>query len=196
MLWPVKKMGSSETLRKLLTGGDRRSIAESKRARALVEENPKLTADIAALADDADWLVSQRALDLLEKFAHEHPDWVEPYKRVFIGPLAESEKWEVRLQIVRALPLFKWTATELSRVKALLRENVAHPQTFVKAWALNSLAVFAEKDAKLRPLVLRTLTEFENSASKALQARARNIRSQNSRWSRRPGTKTGPRSRL
>jgi hypothetical protein len=74
------------------------------------------------------------------------------------------------------MPLFNWKAAELPRVKAILRENVAHPQTFVKAWALDSLAAFAEKDSKLRPLVLRTLSEFENSSSKALQARARKIR--------------------
>jgi len=192
----VNVMASRQTLRKLLTGGDRRSIAQSNRARALVEKSPDLMAHIAALADDEDWLVSQRALDLLEKFAHDHPDWVEPFKQVFIGPLKESDKWEVRLQIVRALPLFNWDAAELPRVKAILRENVGHAQTFVKAWALASLAVFAEKDSKLRPLVLSALTAFENSSSKALQARARNIRAQNSRWSRAPGTKTGPRSRL
>lgn len=193
---PVTEKVSIETLRRLLTGGDRRSIAQSSRVRALVEKDPDLMADIARLVDDEDWLVSQRALDLLEKFAHDHPDWVEPYKQVFIGPLAESDKWEVRLQIVRALPLFEWKAAELPRVKAILRENVAHPQTFVKAWALAGLAVFAEKDSKLRPLLLRMLSAFENSSSKALQARARNIRAQNSKWRRKPGTKTGPRSRL
>jgi hypothetical protein len=192
----VNGMASRQTLRKVLTGGDRRSIAQSNRARALVEKNPDLIAHIAALADEKDWLVSQRALDLLEKFAHDHPEWVAPYKQVFIGPLAESDKWEVRLQIVRALPLFYWETAELPRVKAILRENVGHAQTFVKAWALNSLAIFAERDSKLRPLVLRALTAFENSSSKALQARARNIRAQNSRWSRKPGTKMGPRSRL
>src|SRR5947208_2998977 len=92
------------TLRRLLTGGDRRSIAQSNRARTLVEKNPALVAAVAALANDDDWLVSQRSLDLLEKISHEHPEWIEPHKHVFIGPLAGSDKWEVRLQIVRALP--------------------------------------------------------------------------------------------
>jgi hypothetical protein len=167
---------SKETLRKWLSGGDRRSIGQSNRVRGFVEGNPDSMADIAALVDEKDWLVSQRALDLLEKLAHDHPGWVEPYKQVFIGPLAESDKWEVRLQIVRALPLFNWQTDELPRVKAILRENIAHTQTFVRAWALNSLAIFAEQDSKLRPLVLRTLTAFENSSSKALRARARKIR--------------------
>ena len=133
-------------------------------------------AELAALANDDDWLVSQRALDLLEKLSHAHREWVEPHKEVFIGPLAESDKWEVRLQIVRALPLFEWSSADLRRVKTILRENISHPQTFVKAWALDSLATFAEKDSKLIPLVKLALDGFENSQSKALQARARKVR--------------------
>jgi hypothetical protein len=120
--------------------------------------------------------VSQRALDLLEKLAHDHRDWIEPIKHIFIGPLADSDKWEIRLQIVRALPLFEWSAKELPRVKAILRENISYPQTFVKAWALDSLASFIQQDTKLKPVVQRALTTFENSPSKALQARARKIR--------------------
>ena len=163
-------------MRPLLIGGDRRSIAQSNRARALVEKDSELVADLAALVNDENWLVSQRALDLLEKLAHDHPDWIEPHKHVFIGPLSGSDKWEIRLQIVRALPLFKWQPTELRRVKAILRENLSNPQTFVRAWALDSLATFAEKDKALGPVVRRALTAFENSQSKALQARARKIR--------------------
>ena len=162
--------------RPFLTGGDRRSIAKSNQVRALVERNPKLVVDVAALVDDEDWLVTQRAIDLLEKLAHDHPEWIEPHKHVFIGPIADSGQWEVRLQVVRALPLFKWNARDLLRVKAILRENISYPQTFVKAWALDSLATFAEKDAGLRPIVRRALAAFEDSSSKALQARARKIR--------------------
>src|ERR1043166_3594822 len=90
-------------IRRLLTGGDRRSIAGSNRVRALVEQEPSRVRELAELADDEDWLIAQRAIDLLEKLAHDHPDWVAPHKTVFIGPLADSDKWEIRLQIVRAL---------------------------------------------------------------------------------------------
>jgi hypothetical protein len=163
-------------IRRLLTGGDRRSIADSNRVRALVEQEPSRVRELAELADDEDWLIAQRAIDLLEKLAHDHPDWVAPHKTVFIGPLADSDKWEIRLQIVRALPLFRWTAAQSKRVEAILRENVAFPQTFVRAWALDSLATLAERKPKLRPVVSRYLREFERSSSKALQARARAIR--------------------
>jgi hypothetical protein len=136
----------------------------------------QLLADLVALTADHDWLVTQRALDLLEKLAHEHPKWVAPHKKVFIGPLAESDKWEIRLQIVRAVPLFHWTAAQARRVEQILLENVAFPQTFVRAWALDSLATLAKRRPSLMPVVLRRLREFERSPSKALRARARHIR--------------------
>jgi HEAT repeat protein len=163
-------------IRRLLSGGDRRSIAKSNRVRLLIEQNPSLVADLAALTADDDWLVTQRALDLLEKLAHDHPEWIAPHKKIFVGPLAESDKWEIRLQIVRALPLFRWSPAQARRVEEILLENVACPQTFVRAWALDGLATLAEQRAALLPIVRRHLREFEASPSKALQARAKHIR--------------------
>lgn len=170
---------STNRIRSLLSGGDRRSIARSGEVRELIEGNPALVADLAILTRDSDWLVTQRALDLLEKLAHDHIAWVEPHKDVFIGPLANSDKWEIRLQIVRALPLFTWTVAQSKRVEAILIENTKFPQTFVRAWALDSLATLATlaaRRSRLAPIVEEKLSEFELSGSKALQARARNIR--------------------
>lgn len=164
------------TIRPLLSGGDRRSIADSNRARALIERDPTLLAEVVELAADEDWLLCQRALDLLEKLAHVHPEWIEPHKGVFIGSAAQREQWEIRLQIVRAVALFQWSSAQMKRVERILLENVEYPQTFVRAWALDSLATIAVRRAHLKPIVLRYLRDFERSPSKALQARARNIR--------------------
>ncbi|MBN9036906.1 MAG: hypothetical protein J0H53_12610 [Rhizobiales bacterium] len=164
------------TLRPLLEGGDRRSIARSDEVLERVRARPELVGELAALTGDADWLVAMRAVDLLEKFAHEHPDWVEPHKRLFIGPLADSDKWEVRLQVVRALPLFRWSGAELRRAEEIVRRDIAHPQTFVRAWAADSLARFAEKNPALLPDLERCLAQFDASGSKALATRAREIR--------------------
>jgi hypothetical protein len=163
-------------IRQLLGGGDRRSIAQSKRVRLMVEQDASLVTELVALTHDDDWLVTQRALDLLEKVAHDHPDWIAPHKKIFIGPLATSDKWEVRLQIVRALPLFAWSPAQARRVAAILSENVSFPQTFVRAWALDGLATLATRNASLMPAVRRHLREFERSSSKALHARAKHIR--------------------
>jgi hypothetical protein len=163
-------------LRALLAGGDRRSIARAPRALAIVRADSSRVDELAALTGDSDPLVVQRALDLLEKLAHDHPDWIRPHKRIFIGPLSADDRWEIRLQIVRALPLFRWTPSERRRVLAILRENAAYPQTFVRAWALDSLSTFAVDDASLRSDVRRHLRAFDASGSKALAARARHIR--------------------
>jgi hypothetical protein len=166
----------SPSLRRLLSGGDRRSIARSNQARTLVSAKADRVSELAELATDADWLVSMRAFDLLEKIAHDQAELVQPHKRLFIGAAAESDKWEVRLQVVRALPLLKWTPRERARAVAILRENLDYPQTFVRAWALDSLATFAERDARLLPIVRAALGDFERSGSKALAARARQVR--------------------
>lgn len=166
----------AKPLRGLLSGGDRRSIAHSTRAREIVRKTPARVEELAALTTDEDWLVSMRALDLLEKIAHAQPGLVQPHKQAFLGSLADSDKWEIRLQIVRALPLLRWTPDERVRVIHILRQNVDYPQTFVRAWALDSLATFAETDPGLLRIVKRALADFEQSGSKALQARARNIR--------------------
>jgi hypothetical protein len=172
---PIRRK-ESQSIRMLLTGGDRRSIAQSNRVLAIVRGKRRQVSELVALAKDDDWLVSMRAMDLLEKLVHEHPEWVAPYKRVFIGELADTDKWEVRLQIVRALPLFDWTPNERRRVVEILRRDVAHPQKFVKVWAVDSLATLSQHDTSLRPLVLRCVQEFEQSGSKALASRARHVR--------------------
>jgi hypothetical protein len=164
-------------MRRFLTGGDRRSQARSRHVldRVLAGDRGPI-ADLATLTADEDWLVSMRAVDLLEKIAFAHADWVAPFKHVFIGALADSDKWEIRLQIVRALPRFDWTAAERRLAVAILSRDAAYPQTFVKAWALDSLATFALAHPRLRPTVLRHLRAFDRSGSKALAARARHIR--------------------
>jgi hypothetical protein len=166
----------SASLRALLAGGDRRSVAQSQRARALVEESRHRISELAKLAEDGDWLVSMRAMDLLEKLARAHPDWVRPHRRLFIGPLADSEEWEFHLQVVRALPLLEWTPRERKRAVEILRRDLEHPQKFVRAWALDGLATFAQRDRSLMPLVLRSLAAFERSDSRALATRAKHIR--------------------
>jgi hypothetical protein len=165
-----------KSLRPFLSGGDRRSLARAARALAIVRKDPRRPAELAALALDGDVLVSERALDLLEKLARERPDWIEPHKHLFLGPLADSDRWEIRLQIVRALPLFGWNAPERRRAVEILRRDVEHTQKFVRAWALDGLATLASRDTGLRPVVLRHLKAFERSGSKALQARAKRIR--------------------
>ncbi len=164
------------SLRPWLTGGDRRSIAQANLALAAVRADPARVAELAALAEDDDPLVSMRGMDLPEKLARDHPDRIAPHKQLFIGPLADSDRWEIRLQIVRALPLFTWSRAEERRVVEILKRDVDYPQTFVRAWALDSLSQLAVDQPALVPVVRRHVRRFEASGSKALAARARHVK--------------------
>lgn len=171
-------MDSAETratLRRLLDGQDARSLAQSAAARRLIEDRPARVADLVALAGHANWVVAMRAIDLLEKLARAHPAWVQPHRAVFLRAAA-SDQWLIRLQVVRALPLLKWSPTQRAAAIRILRANVDFPQTFVRAWSLDGLATFAMTDPSLRPIVTRALTRFERSGSAALRARAKHIR--------------------
>jgi hypothetical protein len=173
---PPVRENRSLGLRELLVGADRRSLARSTIALEALLASPRHVREIARLTEDEDELVSMRALDLLEKLAHAKADWVQPHRGKFIGALADSAMWEVRLQIVRALPLLTWTPSERRRAVEILRRDSRHPQTFVCAWALDSLATFAQQDASLVPYVERRLREFESSTSMVLRSRARHTR--------------------
>jgi uncharacterized Tic20 family protein len=96
--------GVTPTLRPLLTVCDRRSIAGSDAVVRLVLAAPERVTELVALAADDDQLVSMRALDALEKVARARPPLVQPHREILLGPLADSERWEIRLQIARTLP--------------------------------------------------------------------------------------------
>jgi hypothetical protein len=168
-----------EILRALLAGGDRRSIAGVTAALAHVRKKPADVAKVVALASDDDWLVSMRALDLLEKLAAdlETISWVEPHRAIFLGPLAGAEQWERRLQIVRAIPHFAWSKREIARAAAVLERNIDEPQLFVRAWAVDGLARLAERDRQLVRAAKKGLRALEASGKKSLLVRARHIRS-------------------
>lgn len=178
----------SRSLRELLTGGDRRSIARSNAALILLRADRSRVAELVKLVADRDWLVVMRAADLLEKLAHERPAWIQRFRRLFIGSLADNESWEIRLQIARTLPLLRWTPDERPQVLRILRRYVNDPQLFVKAWALDSLARFAENDPGLMLVVRRLLRTFKQSGRPALRSRAARIQARlRSAGTKRPG---------
>jgi len=172
----VQDKSQTLSFRILFSGGDRRSLAKSDRVLDSVRRDPTRVPELVELTRDGDWLITMRAMDLLEKLAHERPDWIAPHKRVFIGELANSDKWEIRLQIVRAIPLFKWTPVERDRGVEILTRDLEHPQKFVRAWALDSLATLAQADSALMAVVRRSIRKFERSGSKALASRACHVR--------------------
>jgi HEAT repeat protein len=161
-------------LRDLLTGGNRRSLAQANEALAIARQDRDAVDQLARLTGDPDPLVAQRACDVLEKLVRERPDWVQPHKRVFLD-LVSSPYWETRLQCVRAIPLFKWESEERPRVVEALRQRIDDEQKFVRCWALDGFAQLAADAPSIRDELKGRLSDFLGSGIPSMQARARAI---------------------
>ncbi|HLK15980.1 MAG TPA: hypothetical protein VKT78_14335 [Fimbriimonadaceae bacterium] len=162
------------TLRDLLTGGDRRSIARASEALDIARQDQAAVDELARLTAGPDPLVAERALDVLEKLVHERPEWLQPHRQVFVDLLAHPH-WECRLQCVRAIPALTWTQQERSAVVERLREAIDDSQKFVSCWALDGYARLADNDPIKRKEIDRRLTEFLGSGVPSMRARARAI---------------------
>jgi len=79
-----------------LEGGDRRSIGKSEQAVKDVSKDPALLADLIAGLLDADPVVRMRAADAVEKSTREHPDLLQPWKRLLLETGLTVEDKEVR----------------------------------------------------------------------------------------------------
>jgi hypothetical protein len=84
--------------------------------------------------------------------------------------------WQVRLQVVRALPLFRWSRRERRRALAILERELAHPRTLVRASAVEALAWLAAGDPALRQRIERALDELERSRRASVIAQVHRVR--------------------
>ncbi len=112
------------------------------------------------------------ALELRNLWDH-RPDLPEGTAEKVLAGLDPENHWTARLYAVRLVPFLRWNSEEsrviVDRLLTLEREG----NLFVRAWALDSLTHFAEKDAKLADRVLPLLVEAIGSGSGAVRARAK-----------------------
>ena len=113
----MKADSKADVLRKL-GGGDRRSIGRVDEVVAHVLAEPELFEALFDGLSVADPLVRMRAADAVEKITAKHADWLKPYKRRLLGPVAAIEQQEVRWHVAQLLPRLALTAKERSKAVA------------------------------------------------------------------------------
>ena len=116
------------------------------------------------------------AYETLERLAHRSPELVSPHRMCLLRSDAISGPWEVRLQMVRALPLLHWTQLEEGRVLEILRHNARDPNAFVSCWATDAFSRIAAYRPDLGAEAELLVAELEHSQHRSHQARARAIR--------------------
>lgn len=97
---------------KLLSIGDMRTTGKSTDIAFQVLSNPQLFDEVikAILVDDPG--TRMRASDAAEKITQIHPEWLQPYKEMFLGGISKIDQKEVKWHTAQMLLRFSFTTRE------------------------------------------------------------------------------------
>lgn len=160
-----------------LKGGDRRSIGQSNQAVKEVLRHPQKIKELMAAILINDPLIRMRAADALEKIAAIHPDWLNPYKRFLLGPLAEIEQHEVRWHTALLLSYANWSHIQSIKIFELLVKwfRSETKSAIVRVNCLQAMSNLAHSHPKLIGLVHAVVESACRDGSPAVKARCKKI---------------------
>jgi hypothetical protein len=116
-----------------------------------------------------------RSADAVEKITALHPDYLQPYKNQLIEQVAHVDQQEVRWHVAQMWPRLELSEAEQVRVVEILLGYLNDKSKIVKTFAMQALADLAERDAKLRPQVIKLLAELIETGSPAMKSRGRKL---------------------
>ena len=164
----------NDVLRKL-KGGDRRSIGRANEVVADVLNDPSLFEAVfnGMLSDDP--IIRMRSADTVEKITAKHPEYLQPYKKKLIQQVAKVDQQEVRWHVAQMFPRLELGKEERAVVVEILLDYLDDKSKIVKTSSMQALADLAERDAGLRPKVIKLLEEFTTTGSPAMKSRGRKL---------------------
>ncbi|SRR6266498_1997806 len=158
-----------------LQGGDRRSIGRVAEVVAEVLSNPDRFGELIAGMQHPDPVVRMRAADAAEKVSADHPDYLSRYKDELLHQIAQSTQQEVRWHVAQMLPRLALSADEQTVAVALLYGYLNDRSAIVQTFALDALATFVQRDATLRPEVVRLRDQAQSAERAAVRSRAKKL---------------------
>jgi hypothetical protein len=163
-----------EVLKKL-SGGDRRSIGRADEVVADILADPTLFGELfqGMLSDDP--LIRMRSADAVEKITALHPEYLQPHKNQLIEQVADIDQQEVRWHVAQMLPRLELSEAEQARAVEILLDYLNDKSKIVKTFAMQALADLAEREAKLRPQVIKLLAELTETGSPAMKSRGQKL---------------------
>ncbi len=162
-------------IEKMLRIGDLRTVGKSDEVVEMVLASSRLFQDVvhAILSDNPG--IRMRASDAVEKISRFHPEWLKPYKRMFLHKIADIDQQEVRWHTAQILPRLNLTAIERKRVFALLVSYLDDNSRIVKTFSMQALADIALQDTayidEVRDIVSRSI----KTGSPAMKARGKKL---------------------
>jgi len=150
-----------DKIEKLLSYGDLRSAGKSEEVIKLVLKNQELLDSVVSSILSDNPATRMRAADAVEKLTIEHPEWLKPYKKLFLSKIAEIDQKEVKWHVAQILPRFKLTAKEREKIFNLMRGYLEDKSQIVKTFAMQALTDIAMQDRsyvkRVRPIVLNLM---------------------------------------
>jgi hypothetical protein len=157
-----------------LEGGDHRSIGRSDEVARMVQAQPELFEVLICGIGLDDPLLRMRCADAAEKVSLQHPDWLQPYKRLLID-YSRIEQKEVRWHIASMLARLSLTARQQRHVIEILLSWTQDRSSIVKTFSMQALADIASRDEALLPAVRQHIQELCVIGTPAMKARGRKL---------------------
>ena len=166
---------NQDDLRRLLDGGDRRSIGQVNEAVSRIRGSPSNVSVAVQVMGDTDPLISMRAADALEKASRSDPDLLLPHKHALLKDLAKNPQQEVRWHLLQMLPRLPLTPEERTEAFAIAVHSLDHRSRIVVADALSAMFSLSVDDAALRRRAEYHADRLTSSPSAAVKSRAKRL---------------------
>jgi len=166
-------MKMTESIRSMLSGGERRSIGRADEVAELVRRAPRRAGALIECLWDSDGTVVARAANALEKATRENPSMLAPFKTELLGLMVEAERKELRWQLALMIPRLTLNAAECERAAQILESWLDDSSSIVKTFAMQGLADLTRQRPSLQHKVLDTLRTLSRSGTAAMRARGR-----------------------
>jgi hypothetical protein len=158
-----------------LRGGDRRMVRGVDEVVEQVRAQPALFGQLIAGMQSDDPLIRMRSADAAEKLTVDHPEWLQPHKRILLNDISKCEQQEVRWHVAQMLPRLSLTKKGRDQAMQLMRSYLQDRTRIVQVSALQAMSDLCRQDVALKPQVVDIIHTQLAQGSPAVQARCRRL---------------------
>jgi hypothetical protein len=145
------------TIARRLSGGNPRSLDVATVIEAVLDDPAQLE-ELFGCLFCGDPIVRMRAADGLEKIARQRPQLMIPYVEQLLGDVATIEQPSVQWHLAQILAEVPLDPDQRQRAIKVLKRNLERSEDWIVLTdTMESLALFAKDDAKLRRWLLPVL---------------------------------------
>lgn len=161
---------------RLISNGDKRSVAGVSQAVSLINMNPKLISELFSAISPNKEAVNMRALDTIEKATRDNFDLLLPYKNIILDKLLYQPQKEIRWHVVQLIPRLRLTKKERKQVVTILINDYLNDKSsIVKKNTLQTLTELSIPDCMLASKIQPIIKQAIDTGTPAMAARCKKL---------------------